>query len=435
MIEALKEIGDVILQGSKGHFLDNLIEPVGVSGRDGEAVYIGIIDFDLVNGCLNFDLEVINEGTSRKYLWIGNAETANSPQDRLTTNNVDYLLSQTIPNLITCLPAGSLKDNLVKIRDTFFHDFGEQKGSAKRYRFILDLCRLPGYRKGNPESICDGGGKKVLINHKLMVRVASQCFWNWVRESKGISRRDLRMFTVKINGADVRTFKDYQAYLLRKKQEEVFDRCRTSVCHICGRRGQVSSDTTKLEFSYYITDKVGFSSEFGGDKHFYKNLSFCKGCYHSLVIGESFTKNFLSTRLANQNVYIIPELILPFDGDLPKWTTWLKLSFDATLRADNYKKFLSQAGNYSHEDQRGQNGGMHVGSAHVGSRQDAFLMNILFWHKSQAEFKVLKLVKDVSPSRLDTLRKISNDISTVGRKLFGGRNSRWELWLNNMYYL
>jgi len=422
MIEALKVIGDVVLQGSKDDFLDNLIEPVGLKGKDGEPVYIGIIDFGLGSDGdrLDFDIEKMDEETSKKYLWIGNAETANSPQDRLTTNNVDYLLSQTIPNLIGCLQDGILKNNLIRIRDTFFYDLGEQRGAAKRYRFILNLSNLPGYRKGNPGSIWEEGKRRCPVNHKLMVKTVSQCFWSWVKETRELSKKELRTFTIKINGADIRKFEDYKVYLLRKKQEEVFGKSRTSVCHICGRGGQVSSDTTKLEFSYYITDKIGFSSELRGEKHFYKNLSFCKECYHSLVIGESFTKNFLSTRLANQNVFIIPEFILPFCEDLPKWSKWLKIFFEAILKADHYKKFVEQAGNYSQENQ---------------SNHGNFQINILFWQKSQAEFKVLKLIKAVSPSRLDALRKVSSDISAVGKRIFDGKSTRWELWLNNMYYL
>jgi CRISPR-associated protein Csh1 len=428
MIEALKKIGDVVLQGSRDDFLDNLIEPVGVKGKDGESVYIGIIDFSLEKDRdgLDFAVEEMNEETPKKYLWLGNAETANSPQDRLTTNNVDYLLSQTIPNLIGCLPDGILKNHLTRIRDTFFYDLGEQKGAAKRYRFILNLSKLPGYCKDNQGALWDDGERKGAVNHKLMVKTVSQCFWNWIRETRGLSKKELRTFTIKINGADVRKFEDYKVYLLRKKQEDAFGKSRISVCHICGRGGQVSSDTTKLEFGYYITDKIGFSSELGGEKHFYKNLSFCKGCYHSLVIGESFTKNFLSTRLANQNVYIIPEFILPSCEDLTKWSNWLKTSFEAALKADHYKRFLEQAGNYNQENQSNQGN---------FSNQANFLINILFWQKSQAEFKVLKLIKAVSPSRLDVLRKVSSDISAVGKRLFDGKSTRWELWLNNMYYL
>ncbi|MEW6380168.1 MAG: type I-B CRISPR-associated protein Cas8b/Csh1 [bacterium] len=425
MIGALKEIGEAVLRESKDSFLDNLIEPVAPKGTSDKPSYLGIMEFNLMDTVLNVSFEEMDEETPRKYLWVGNVETANSPQDRLTTSNVDYLLSQTIPNLIAALPDGELKTNLLKIRERFFHDLGTQKGSARRYRFILNLGNLSGCRKDYPGSALLEKIGKCPIDGKSMLKMISQHFWVWVRDSRGISRKEVSLFTVRINGEDIRKFGDYTAYLVRKKQDDVFGKSLISVCHICGRQGQVSSDTTRLGFSYYITDKIGFSSELGGEKNFYKNLSFCRDCYRSLIISESFTKNFLSTRLASQSVYLIPEFILSFQGDIPKWARWLKASFEATLRTDGQKISLDQFGGNGHGEQ-----------GHCGREERrSYLFNILFWQQSQAEFKVLKLIKDISLCRLDMMRKVSGEISAVGKRLFGGKNSRWELWLNNIYYL
>jgi len=429
MIGALKKIGDAVLQEAReGSFLDNLIAPLNIKGKNNKPLYIGIIEFNLDDDLLSISFEPMNEETPRKFLWIGNVETANSPQDRLTTNNVDYLFSQTIPNLGRFLPDGSLKDDLLKIRDGFFYDLGKQKGADKRYRFILNLSKLTGYKlasywKDYPGSDWEDGAREYPLNGRLMLKTISQHFWGWVRESQGLSRKEVSLFTVKINGANVREFEDYITYLMWKKKEGVFRRTRLSVCHICGQQEQVSSDTTKLEFSYYITDKIGFSSELGGERNFYKNLSFCRRCYHSLIVSESFVKNFLSTRLANQNVYLIPEFLLPFrGGSLLKWAQWLRASFEATIRPDGHKNLLNKSAAFWE---------LAASPEYPGDP----LINMLFWQKSQAEFKVLKLIEDVSFRRLLTVQKISEDISTVGRRFFGGKNTRWELWLNNIYYL
>jgi len=74
-----------------------------------------------------------------QYLWIGN-EPGNPPQWYVTTDNIEYLLSQTIPNLIAKLPKDSgLARLLTNCRDKFFVDLGIEKGAEQRYRYVFDV--------------------------------------------------------------------------------------------------------------------------------------------------------------------------------------------------------------------------------------------------------------------------------------------------------
>jgi len=52
----------------------------------------------------------------------------------------------------------------------------------------------------------------------------------------------------------------------------------------------------------------------------------------------------------------------------------------------------------------------------------------------QSEFRVLKLIKDIPPSRLDVLREIAGEVFKIAEDLFG-ENKRWFLTLGKMYYL
>jgi len=98
MIEGIKEIGDIIISQGPEKFLESLALNVP-SKKQKKEQYIVIIEFDTAKGTINFEREEIKEDTPRKYLWVGNAKS-NNPQDRFTTNNLKYLISQTIPNFI-----------------------------------------------------------------------------------------------------------------------------------------------------------------------------------------------------------------------------------------------------------------------------------------------------------------------------------------------
>ena len=107
MIEGIKEIGDIIISETPEKFLEGLALSVRSEKQEGKQ-YIVIIEFNTAKGTISFDYEGIKEETPRKYLWIGNAISPNDPQDRFTTNNLEYLVSQTIPNFRLLIQEGEL---------------------------------------------------------------------------------------------------------------------------------------------------------------------------------------------------------------------------------------------------------------------------------------------------------------------------------------
>ena len=101
--------------------------------------YILELNFNLDKGIIEERSIQIGRGSLKNYLWIGNASSHN-PQDRLTTNNLEYILYRTIPNLYKELGECQLKFTLKKILDEFFIYRDEVLGEKNVY--ILDIRKF-----------------------------------------------------------------------------------------------------------------------------------------------------------------------------------------------------------------------------------------------------------------------------------------------------
>lgn len=63
-----------------------------------------------------------------------------------------------------------------------------------------------------------------------------------------------------------------------------------------------------MDFKYYNTDKISFSSGITGK--FDKNYVLCEECYKGAVAGESYIKNHMGTRIGRFALYVIPDFCL-----------------------------------------------------------------------------------------------------------------------------
>src|SRR5215213_4876480 len=153
MIESIYQIGRSAQGGSEGRrmFLESLALEAPRPKKGNPT--IAVLKLDLAS--MHFDIEVSEleaEGdkSSARYLWLGNAAGANSDQDRITTDNLSYLLTQTFPNLLQRLPSETrLHAKLQELVDKLYLDLGEPDevgvrggGAYRRYRRFWDLGRL-----------------------------------------------------------------------------------------------------------------------------------------------------------------------------------------------------------------------------------------------------------------------------------------------------
>lgn len=423
MIEGVKEIGSMVLCKDRENIIEGLLKEVP-SERRNKKQHLMILDFYPEKDIIEIDFEAIDRDTPKKYIWIGNPKASNSPRDRLTTDNLSHLISQVIPNLVLFLPECELKTILKQILEQFFFDLGEQKGQDNRYRYVLDLKKV-----GIGEDMIENARNEVAfvsMNRvaKETVKRITNVFFNYLKEKYNFSKDELSLFTIKANGKILAKTNDYIDYIESSLIEDSFLETTNGHCHLCNKKQDVTYDTTKFRFTYYITDKIGFSSELKGKSNdgFLKNFSLCRRCYKELLTGETFILNHLKTNLVGFDLLIVPKFIFTSkleSSKLVDWSEYVKGKFSSICRLEDLYKFEKKIieDYILYEDSK-----------------NSFIINLLFFRQEQSAFKILKLIKDVPPSRIDVINENIKKVGSIGDKIFGEDN-RWYITLTKMYYL
>jgi len=418
MIEGIKEIGDIIISEAPEKFLESLAQSVP-SEKQREKQHIVIVKLNTQKGTIDFDIEEIKEDTPIKYLWVGNANLSNNPQDRFTTNNLNYLVSQTIPNFRMLIPGGKIGGLFEKIRDKFYYDLDPQNRQQGKYHYVWNVEKLR-ISSHNMEELLE----KAKNNSKKMINLVSNEIYEYLKRKEGLNKKGIALFTLKIDNQLMVKLPEYKRYLENSKIETLFSDKKTGICHLCRRENIITQNMTRLSFKYYITDKIGFSS--GLQKHtFFKNFSLCKECYKKLLVGESFIKNNFGSYFAGTNLYVIPKFIfsIPLSIDrLKKWAEYINISFSSSTTLEELKEFKVNLENYPEFEEEKNN----------------FILNLLFYKKIQSEFRIFKLIKDVPPSRLDILQKEEAEIYDIGVNIifyqFILKEVRKRVWITKKFW-
>ena len=81
----------------------------------------------------------------------------------------------------------------------------------------------------------------------------------------------------------------------------------------------------------------------------------------------------------------------------------MKVSFNSTVNLNGLRRFKESIEEYKeYEDAK-----------------NSFILNLLFYKQSQSEFRVLRLIRDIPPSRLDTLKSVAADIADLAKRIIG----------------
>lgn len=415
MIEALRELGSLSLK--RNDFLESLVLKIE---KNKYTPYIVLINLDTRSKSFSLEIKEISEEILNEFLWIGNADGSNSPQWYATTNNPEFLLSQIIPNLMAKLPAESpLRLDLERCWNTFYVDMGEQGGQKERYRYIIDVSHIDSNVTNRELYLQQKNDIK-----KTLAEV-TKIFYVHLKKKMGLTRDEARLFSLVIDGNPVALNEEYRKLVAYEKVDILFDDFQEGVCGACGFRKPVTSNTTKLKFKYYITDKVNFAH--GLDKkNFATNLSLCSPCYKQLLTAESLVMKYLSTRIGagsgGLSLYIIPSFLFGFNlsfNRLERWLKDIKLEFE-TMNSFDEKLTSLEDELEIHRERK--------------AKSDNYILNFLFYHKSQAELRVLNLVQDVPPSRLTVIKEVISEVHDLGNRLLG-ESRHWILDFNKIYYL
>ena len=445
MIQGIRQIGRGLLHGAEDleeSFVEYLVEDLRWGNNKKNLPHLVILKMDTNSSSLELDLRElghkgegngqwdINEERLEEYLWIGNA-SSNDDQDRVTTDHLEYLISQTIPNLLKedRLPNGELRTSLQKFREEFYIDLGDKKdifgnsgidGSYERYRYLWNLRKM-GFEdaptKDNLIVIAQEQGKA-----KVAVEGIRKFLAAWVSKELGLKSGDIALYTLEIDGMLLAAHPDYKRYIFQRTVEELFKNAPAGVCHLCGETLPVTANTKFFKLlKFYNTDKLGFASGLNAKEGFYRSYSLCQECYMALLAGETFARKNLRSNLAYNDVYVIPSFHLDLKLSperLKGWAKYLRNYLGKLTSLDGWHKFQEKLEDFKDYDEH----------------KASFLLNFLFVQRRQAEVRIQKLVQDVPPSRLDLLVEERSKIKNVGDRLFGESGS-WDLSLGTIFWL
>jgi len=241
----------------------------------------------------------------------------------------------------------------------------------------------------------------------------------YLKEKMNLNKNEIQLFTVKINGKTLINNSAYINYLTNKIIEQLFQEENTGFCSLCGKDKEITANTTRFNFKFYMTDKIGFASGLD-EKGFYKNYKLCKDCYKKILAGEKYIWNKFKTRLGKP-LLVIPEFLFStiIDSEkLDEWSEYITYFFNSAKNIEGLKKFENRLKDFiEYEDEKNN-----------------FILNLLFYEKGQ-DFKILHLIKDIPPSRIDILKRTQNKIHDIGIRILGGKDTDWYISLEKIYYL
>ncbi len=416
MLEAIKELGEGILKKEGKRFIYNIIKDVRKSKEEEENLIL-ILNFKLEENVIKiFYNKEIDKDILRNYLWVGNA-SGNNPQDRLTTDNPEYLITNSIPNLYESLENNELKNKLKEIIDKFFIKIDNKF-------YILDLSKIENSKYDKDEII---NSYKIINDHDKFTKLIFDKFFEIIKQNSiGIKKKNILLYSIEIDNKKPSEFNEYLDYVENKFINEPFLEGDSfeGICHVCGKKTIVTSNTTNLIDKYYITKLIIFASDLD-KKNFKKNFSLCEDCYTHLIVGSNVLKSKLNFYLAGNTVYLIPSFIFKLKDESAAYDfiDYTKYDLNSILTIDDFLNFEESIKKDLEKYKKYLDSKNYIN------------FNLLFYDKDQASFKIKKLIKDIPSKRRDEIYNAIDKINIVGEKIFGKEKNRWILTLNQIYYL
>jgi len=474
MIEAIKEIGGYAMR-DRGQFLENLcinLPATRLNNKKKEfKQHVFILNFDTARGKIVCDFEAVKDNSGRTYLWIGN-NPGNKEQIFFSTDNPNYFFTKTFSN-VRELADGALKRDMDKLLNEFFiGEDGSCDINPEKFEFLdrktdsikkaisaikEDLVSLNSkkdiqtkikdlkniYKDIGIKYDAHSKGDIEDIKEKIFL-LCDELQWSDIRrklidkysdpkklnedmiKDKGLDKDEISIYAVKLDNDLLVNRSEYRDMIYKEKIGVLFDEKSTTYknnrldqgkCSLCNRNCiETTSNATNLVFKFYMTDKRGFSSNL--DNKFTKNYNICEDCYKNLMAGERFIQNNLNTYIGGLSLYLIPSLIFKNENlDMARFSSYVKHLNNSVVNLESLEDFNNKINEYiEFEDEKNN-----------------FIINYLFYRKSKSEFKVLRLIKDVPPSRLDKIRNAESEIISLIKERYNDQQS-FKIDIRNIYY-
>ncbi len=417
MLEGIVQIGRALLENKS--LIDNLIKNLPTEDKKGNHYHVLKLKFSEEN--LELDVsEEMDSDSARKYLYVGTAEP-NAPQWFATNNKIKYFLSETLFNLANNnIDFGEpLNQKLKHIFDKFYIDL-DSNIKNKKYRYALDLSYLD--PSVNVKKLYEEYSKQKKGDDKEFLKVLEKEFEKILSKKYQARLSEFGLFVIYIDGEPLSKHEEYRKKVLEYKSSSEKNEkgskkwnSKDLRCNICGSTENLTYDLRKMKIKYYINDKITFASEFDKDK-FYKNMVICQNCLNAILAAETYLDNKLKTKLGDLDLYIFPHFIY---GD-PLNERELDLVADKVINSYNIVKNLKGVEEFE--------------KSFLDDEDRYFLVNFMFFKKSQQATKIRKFIKDVPPYIFEKIAKASKDAHEIVEKAIQ-MNYKTYIDLQKIYYL
>jgi CRISPR-associated protein Csh1 len=378
---------------------------------------------------LSADLVEIDPAVLSRYRWVGN-NVGNRPQFFLTTDKLEYLVGQALPNLQAALQGMGRQETgfyqkIALLVETYFSTLPD--GSP-----VLDPEKIGLAGKDFLQNTWDGASGKPRERAKKVIQAVAGELKRHLLAGLDLKAPQVGLWSVLLDGEVLAADPSYAEVVVQSKEGAAAEGSKKSVsgvCSVCGlEKSSVTFDLSGLDFlKYYITDKIGFASGVS-EEGFTRTFLICPGCLRALLLAEKYARQHLGLRAGPVNFLVLPSFLIEPEisrADLEAWAAKLRARVGALSSLAGWLESLGGRGGLENELED---------FLEELPYDNLALLNFLFYQKSQSEFRVLALVKDVAPSRIAHLLRHSYRVATKGEALLGADRAWW-LDLTRIYRL
>lgn len=446
MLESMIRLGRALREASPNLEVEQLVQPARATS---DARYVAELNIDTEKGRIEVRSYAFDESQSpQQFLWIGNADGANSPQWLATTDHLEYLLSQTIPSLCKELERAEREEHLgytepplytklVRIRDAWIRKApspagrdtstdeaspqaptarSSNKGQAERYLQVLNLAEFDILTESQMQACWYDEKGREIQPKGYPQQLAKACLKVW-----DLKEKEVALWTLAVDGQRVVESPVYRELVAFKKLRRAFEGNR-GICKGCGQLTEITDDLGNMKFKYYNTDKISFAS--GLDQRRWKeNMNLCRSCYAAELAAEAYVQKYLRSKIGDLPFYVIPDVLGAAYVDpreIEEWSKGIRTSVETLVNFQGLQKFEENLGAEMQE-----------------SGAFSYVVNLLFFRRSKAEMRILGLIRDVPFTRIKQLNRAFNEANENALQLLGpvGKNGMWCIDLNTFYYL
>lgn len=364
MIEAIKELGEMIIEKEETNELNSLLEDPNSNGKYNNVITISFIKSEDTWNLLDVEREEYDKEKAFRYLYKSGPSNAPnySPSAKLTDVNRTYPL---------------------KIKGWFEKLFKSNISlSSEKSDFIKSIYNI---LKDNENLIIEK-----IQKYRDEIPKKNNIF---------ITIKFIENKTCKYLG-DISLFEEILLQTIEEKENSAG--LQNGFCSICKERKSVIIGDGI--YTFFTIDKPGFISGGFKEKEAWKNFPICPKCRRSIEKGKKYLETNLTFRFGGLTYQLIPKFIV---GKEQASSEIIDIFTDSSkilsLKKDVQKKFLG-------EEREILNC--------LTEFKDYLTLNFLFIQKTNKAERILSLIEDIFPSRLKQIFNVKEKIDSLFNRDF-----------------